>query len=64
VPVEALAHSISTGPKTCYNKRTQAKKMSTPNWQHNSGKSQKRKLKPQKLRQAKKRLKNWKSKYI
>jgi hypothetical protein len=37
VPVEALAHSISTGPKTCYNKRTQAKEM-TPNWQHNSGK--------------------------
>jgi len=64
VPVVALAHSISTGPKTCYNKRTQAKEMSTPNWQHNSGKPQKRKLKPQKLRQAKKRLKNWKSKYI
>jgi hypothetical protein len=38
VPVVALAHSISTGPKTCYNKRTQAKEMSTPNWQHNSGK--------------------------
>jgi hypothetical protein len=38
--------------------------MNTPNWKHNSGKQQKRKLKPQKLRQAKKRLKNWKSKYI
>jgi hypothetical protein len=63
VPVVALAHSISTGPRTCYNKRRQAKEM-TPNWQHNSGKSQKRKLKPQKLRQAKKRLKNWKQKYI
>mgnify|MGYP000028650761 FL=1 len=29
--------------------------MNTPNWQHNSGKIQKRKLKPQALRQAKKR---------
>jgi len=29
--------------------------MNTPNWQHNSGKFQKRKLKPQALRQAKKR---------
>ena len=31
------------------------KKMTTPNWQHNSGKPQKRTLKPQALRQAKKR---------
>ena len=29
--------------------------MNTPNWQHNSGKPQKRTLKPQALRQAKKR---------
>jgi len=29
--------------------------MKYPNWQHNSGKDQKRKLKPQALRQAKKR---------
>ena len=29
--------------------------MTTPNWQHNSGKPQKRTLKPQALRQAKKR---------
>jgi len=29
--------------------------MNTPNWQHNSGKQQKRKLKPQALRQAKAR---------
>ena len=29
--------------------------MNTPNWQHNSGKIQKRTLKPQALRQAKKR---------
>ena len=29
--------------------------MTTPNWQHNTGKQQKRKLKPQALRQAKKR---------
>ena len=29
--------------------------MNTPNWQHNSGKPQKRKLKPQALRQAKAR---------
>ena len=29
--------------------------MTTPNWQHNSGKPQKRALKPQALRQAKKR---------
>jgi hypothetical protein len=38
--------------------------MKVPNWVHNSGKPQKRKLKPQKLRQAKERLKNWKKKYI
>jgi len=29
--------------------------MSTPNWQHNSGKEPKRNLKPQALRQAKAR---------
>ena len=29
--------------------------MTVPNWQHNSGKPPKRKLKPQALRQAKKR---------
>ena len=29
--------------------------MNTPNWQHNSGKPSKRKLKPQALRQAKAR---------
>jgi hypothetical protein len=29
--------------------------MKLPNWQHNSGKPQKRKLKPQALRQAKAR---------
>ena len=29
--------------------------MTTPNWQHNSGKPQKRTLTPQALRQAKKR---------
>ena len=29
--------------------------MTTPNWQHNSGKPQKGTLKPQALRQAKKR---------
>jgi hypothetical protein len=29
--------------------------MSTPNWQHNSGKDPKRSLKPQALRQAKAR---------
>lgn len=29
--------------------------MTVPNWQHHSSKAQKRKLKPQKLRQAKKR---------
>jgi hypothetical protein len=32
--------------------------MTVPNWQHNSGKDQKRKLKPQALRQAKKRAKS------
>jgi len=32
--------------------------MTTPNWQHNSGKPQKRTLKPQALRQAKKRRGN------
>ena len=31
--------------------------MSTPNWQHNSGKDPKRKLKPQKLRDRKQALK-------
>jgi hypothetical protein len=33
-----VAHSTSRDPRTCYNKRTQAKEMSTPNWIHNSGK--------------------------
>ena len=34
--------------------------MNTPNWQHHSKKDQKRKLKPQALRQAKARLKAFK----
>lgn len=36
--------------------------MTTPNWQHNSGKPQKRKLKPQALRQAKSKAKIFLSK--
>jgi len=35
----------------------------TPNWQHHSKKDQKRKLKPQALRQAKARLKAFKKKH-
>ena len=35
--------------------------MTTPNWQHHSRKEQKRKLKPQALRQAKARLKAFKN---
>lgn len=38
--------------------------MNTPNWQHNSGKPSKRKLKPQALRQAKERLQSLKRKLI
>jgi hypothetical protein len=34
--------------------------MKVPNWQHHSKKDQKRKLKPQALRQAKARLKQFK----
>jgi len=34
--------------------------MQIPNWQHHSKKDQKRKLKPQALRQAKARLKQFK----
>lgn len=34
--------------------------MQVPNWKHNSGKPQKRKLKPQALRQAKARLAHFK----
>ena len=38
--------------------------MTTPNWQHNSGKPQKRKLKPQALRQAKARLAQFKKRHM
>ena len=38
--------------------------MNTPNWQHNSGKPQKRKLKPQALRQAKARLAQFKKRHM
>jgi hypothetical protein len=38
--------------------------MNTPNWQHNSGKHQKRKLKPQALRQAKARLAQFKKRHM
>ena len=37
--------------------------MKLPNWQHHSRKEQKRKLKPQALRQAKARLKAFKKKH-
>jgi hypothetical protein len=37
--------------------------MNTPNWQHNSKKEQKRKLKPQALRQAKARRQAFKKKH-
>ena len=36
--------------------------MTTPNWQHHSNKELKRTLKPQALRAAKKRVKNFKQK--
>ena len=38
--------------------------MNTPNWQHHSKKEQKRKLKPQALRQAKARLKQFKKRHM
>ena len=38
--------------------------MTTPNWIHNSGKRQKRKLKPQALRQAKARLRQFKKRHM
>jgi len=38
--------------------------MNTPNWQHHSKKEQKRKLKPQALRQAKARVANIKKRYM
>ena len=38
--------------------------MTTPNWQHNSGKPQKRKLKPQALRQAKARRSQFKKQHM
>ena len=38
--------------------------MITPNWQHHSKKEQKRTLKPQALRSAKKRVKNLKQKLL
>jgi len=37
--------------------------MNTPNWQHHSKKEQKRKLKPQALRQAKARRQAFKKKH-
>jgi hypothetical protein len=38
--------------------------MKTPNWQHHSKKEAKRKLKPQALRQARKRLQAMKAKFL
>ena len=38
--------------------------MTVPNWQHNSGKPPKRKLKPQALRQARQRLQIIKKRYM
>ena len=38
--------------------------MNTPNWQHHSKKEQKRKLKPQALRQAKSRLRQFKKRHM
>jgi len=38
--------------------------MNTPNWQHHSKKEQKRKLKPQALRQAKARLSHFKKRHM
>jgi hypothetical protein len=38
--------------------------MQVPNWKHHSKKEQKRKLKPQALRQAKARLKQFKKRHI
>jgi len=38
--------------------------MNTPNWQHHSKKEQKRKLKPQALRQAKARLRQFKKQHM
>jgi len=38
--------------------------MQVPNWKHNSGKPQKRKLKPQALRQAKARLTQFKKRHM
>jgi hypothetical protein len=38
--------------------------MNTPNWQHHSRKEQKRKLKPQALRQAKARLAQFKKRHM
>ena len=38
--------------------------MTVPNWQHNSGKPPKRKLKPQALRQARERLQIIKKRYM
>ena len=38
--------------------------MQVPNWRHHSKKDQKRKLKPQALRQAKARLKQFKKRHM
>lgn len=38
--------------------------MTTPNWMHNSGKDQKRKLKPQALRDARRRKQALKAKLM
>jgi len=42
----------------------QVRTMKVPNWQHHSKKEAKRHLKPQKLRQAKKRVKVFKEKFL
>jgi len=38
--------------------------MKIPNWQHHSKKEQKRKLKPQAMRQARKRVAQFKKRYM
>jgi hypothetical protein len=38
--------------------------MKVPNWQHHSKKEQKRRLKPQALRQAKERLRQFKKRHM
>ena len=61
--INKVAPPSARGRILVYNRFISTRPMKVPNWQHHSRKEQKRKLKPQALRQAKARLKAFKKKH-